>query len=215
MKPRFGLYVGYLQEDDAELRDVIRQALSVGECELIDEFVETDFKRFPALTEACAVAKENKAIIITPTMRNIEFKLAPLRILYESRVKIIVCDDKWWQSSNQSIKNLTRMRDQAENYIEEHSKKVKRGLKKAKAAGKKLGAPKNSENLKLAYKANSAKAEKFRREIMPIINNIRAKGAKTNQEIADALSDLNVKTAMGKSKWFESTVRNVIKKMED
>ena len=209
LKPRFGLYVGYLQDEG--LSHLIREALSLGEPELIEEFVETDPKGFTVLKDACSVAKDNKAILITPTFKGLWNELTALTILYESRVKLLVLDDPLWKDSNTNLQLLEGMKRQAFERIDTHSKRVREGLGRAKALGKKFGAPINSTNLKLAYKGSSDKAKKFRNEIMPIINHLKEKGATTNQEIADALTALNVTTAMGKSKWFESTVRKIIK----
>ena len=214
MKARFGLFVGYLQDDSDKLREVIDEALSLGDAELIDEFVESDFKKFPALENACAVAKENKAVVITPTFKRIGSSLAALNILVKNKVKIVVVDEPFIEESR-SVKDLIiLMRDQAEYQLETHSKKVRQGLNKARAKGKKFGAPLGSKNLKLARKANMHKAEEFTNRIYPIILDLKSKGARTNKEIARGLEARGILTSSGKSKWYESSIRMVIKKGE-
>jgi len=212
MKARFGLYVGYLESDD--LREVIDEALSLGDAELIDEFVETDFKKFPALKNACEVARENKAVVITPTFKRIGSSLTALNILVKNRVKIVVVDEPYIEESRSVKDFIILMRNQAEFQLRSHSKRVKKGLDKAKAKGKKLGAPLGSENLKLARKANLAKAEEFRNRTYPIILDLKAKGAKTNKEIARGLEARGILTSTGKSKWYESSIQMVMKKGE-
>lgn len=214
MKARFGLYVGYLEEDDDKLREVIDEALSLGDAELIEEFVERDFKKFPSLKNACEVARENKAVVITPTFKRIGSSLTALNILVKNKVKIIVVDEPYIEESR-SVKDLIiLMRNQAEYQLETHSKRVMQGLDKAKAKGKKFGAPSGSENLFLARKANINKAEEFRSRIYPIVLDLKAKGARTNKEIARGLEARGILTSTGNSKWFESSIRMVLKKGE-
>tara|TARA_B100000700_G_scaffold237154_1_gene263270 strand:- start:2707 stop:3345 length:639 start_codon:yes stop_codon:yes gene_type:complete len=205
MKPRFGLYVAYLQEDSEEQRDAIRTALRHGQAELVEEFVESDNKRFIGLKQACLVAHDIKGTVITPTFSTIEKSLTALTILIENRTRVIVVDEPEMSDAQYNKKHIKIMFNRAVKRRDN----IKKGLRKAKQIGKKLGAPKGSSNLKLARKANIVKFKKFRQLVLPYIKECRDLGAKTRKEVAACLEAKKIRTASGKSRWYESSIRNI------
>ena len=211
IKPRFGLYVGYLEEDSDQLRQELQNILRQGDGEIIEEFIEDDFKHYPQLKNALQVAQDSQAILLTPTFDRLQFSLNALAQIVASNVKVIVADDPLMLDERQNIVLIKRMNHMAKSKLVEHSRKVSEGLKRAKKAGKKFGPPLGSSNNKLAGMANLAKAEKFRETIRPIIADLKSKGAVTLDDIARGLEARNVPTAKGGSKWYASSVRNVIK----
>jgi hypothetical protein len=52
-------------------------------------------------------------------------------------------------------------------------------------------------------------ADTFAANVLPLIQQIRAGGAKTDQAIADALNARGVRTARGR-KWHRTSVRNLL-----
>ena len=50
--------------------------------------------------------------------------------------------------------------------------------------------------------------EQFKKDLAPIINDIRKDGINTLQGIADELTKRKVKTRSGKIKWYASQIRN-------
>ena len=56
---------------------------------------------------------------------------------------------------------------------------------------------------------NRAKADRFARAILPIIDQIRESGATTLIDIADALNARHIRTARGR-RWYPTTVKNIL-----
>ncbi len=61
---------------------------------------------------------------------------------------------------------------------------------------------------------NREKADRFARDILPIIEQIRAAGATTLTDIADELNARQVRTARGR-RWYPTTVRNILNRTPD
>ncbi|MFN9541716.1 MAG: recombinase family protein, partial [Alphaproteobacteria bacterium] len=56
--------------------------------------------------------------------------------------------------------------------------------------------------------ANASQADAFAGNVLPLIKAVRASGASSLAEVADALNARGIKTARG-GRWYATTVRNV------
>jgi DNA invertase Pin-like site-specific DNA recombinase len=84
-------------------------------------------------------------------------------------------------------------------------------LKSAKRRGIRLGNPKIADAQRAAVKAVGKTADAYARAIYPIINKIRASGAISLREIADALNARGIATPRG-AQWHPTSVKNVVKR---
>ena len=67
----------------------------------------------------------------------------------------------------------------------------------------------------LNQKVSTRKAvsDSFAMELAPIIKDVRSKGAKTLQDVADKLTELGIKTLSGYDQWHPASVRHIEKKI--
>ena len=87
---------------------------------------------------------------------------------------------------------------------------TREGLAAAKLRGVKLGGPVTPESIaRLHAGALQAKTD-FKNKMMPIIEEIRATGAETYQQIADCLMRCGYKTRTGKDTWHPTSVKNLL-----
>ena len=94
------------------------------------------------------------------------------------------------------------------------SSRTKAALAAAKARGVTLGNPRNLDGArKLGSARNSDKADAFVQRVLPAIDDIRAKGAKTLREIATALNERDIETDRA-GQWYPTTVSNVLRRAE-
>jgi DNA invertase Pin-like site-specific DNA recombinase len=87
------------------------------------------------------------------------------------------------------------------------SQRTKAALAAKKAAGAKLGNPRAAETIGRAHEANRAAADRFAKNVLPIVEGIRASGITSHAGIAEALNSRGVRTARG-GRWHSTTVRN-------
>ncbi len=90
------------------------------------------------------------------------------------------------------------------------SSRTKAALAAAKAKGVKLGNPRNLEGAReLGSARNSEKADAFAQKVLPLIQDIREKGAVSLRLIAGALNERGIQTDRG-GQWHAATVKNVL-----
>ncbi len=77
------------------------------------------------------------------------------------------------------------------------SERTRDALRAAKARGVVLGNPRLAENQTRANAANKTEADRFARNVAPIIAKIRASGVTSQRAIAKALAARGVATARG------------------
>jgi len=98
----------------------------------------------------------------------------------------------------------------AENERDMISERTKAALARAKANGKRLGAPDPLANIAAVVYARSLAAEEFRAGIRDELRGMRDSGA-TFQQIADHLNRKNSPTPSGRGAWCPVKVRNALK----
>ena len=94
------------------------------------------------------------------------------------------------------------------------SQRTKAALAAKKAAGIKLGNPRNLTEISVAGRqAQRVEADRFAGEIAPLIENIRAAGVTALRAIADELNRRSVKTQRGGS-WHAGTVNAILQRVK-
>jgi DNA invertase Pin-like site-specific DNA recombinase len=94
------------------------------------------------------------------------------------------------------------------------SQRTKAALAAKKAAGVKLGNPRNLTEISVAGRqAQRVEADRFAGEIAPLIENIRAAGVTALRAIADELNRRSVKTQRGGS-WHAGTVNAILQRVK-
>jgi DNA invertase Pin-like site-specific DNA recombinase len=90
------------------------------------------------------------------------------------------------------------------------SQRTRAALAAKKAAGAKLGNPRAAETCRgKAHAANSAAADQFAANVLPVVRIIQTSGISSLAGIADALNARGIRTARGGA-WHASTVRNLL-----
>jgi DNA invertase Pin-like site-specific DNA recombinase len=89
------------------------------------------------------------------------------------------------------------------------SERTKAALKAAKARGTRLGNPRLAEAAALGVASSKAGADQFAANILPIIREIQAGGAKSANAIASALNKRGIPTARGRE-WTHVQVAAVL-----
>jgi DNA invertase Pin-like site-specific DNA recombinase len=90
------------------------------------------------------------------------------------------------------------------------SARTRAALAVKKAQGVKLGNPSNiDEAAEKGRKAQQVAADQFAANVLPVIESIRAAGARSFEAIAKALNTRGIRTARG-GQWHSTTVRNLL-----
>ena len=179
---------------------------------LIETFVERNQERFYTLEECINSAAFQDATIVTNDMRYLRTKLVAMTLLLEKRPRFVGLDSKYISNPIDAKEHIKMLFEIAVQERRERSKGIRKGLAKARAKGKKLGAPRGIRRPDLAAKKKDDFTS-FRRKVLPIINKIRSTSDSLSlSELAKRLEKLNVKTYFGKEKWSKSAVSSIIKK---
>jgi DNA invertase Pin-like site-specific DNA recombinase len=131
--------------------------------------------------------------------------------LQESHVKFVCAD---MPDANELTVHLLAAIAQHERQV--ISKRTRDALEAAKARGQKLGNPNGAAPLRRAGKGNSAavgaintRADQHAKDILPVIEDIRAGGTTTLEGIAAELNLRGILTAR-QGAWFPSTVKRLL-----
>jgi Recombinase len=93
------------------------------------------------------------------------------------------------------------------------SARAKEALEAAKERGVILGNPQLAEVRSLAAEATRAEAARYAKNVLPIIREIQAAGAKSLRAVAAALTARGVPTARGGT-WSAMQVHNLLKRSD-
>jgi DNA invertase Pin-like site-specific DNA recombinase len=191
-------------------------ALVLGRGEVVAEFVEVEVevesgKRAdrPQLALALAEAKRAGAVLLIAKLDRLARNVAFIANLLESGVEVTAAD---MPEANRFLLHV--MAAVAEHEAQAISDRTKAALAAAKARGVKLGwsIPERASEQRQAAKkgaaANKALALTHAKNVLPMIEQIRAGGASLRQ-IAVELNARGIKTARD-GKWHATTVRNIL-----
>jgi DNA invertase Pin-like site-specific DNA recombinase len=164
---------------------------------------KTDKDR-PQLKAALDLCKRTKSTLVVAKLdrlsRNAEFLLS----LQNANVEFVCTDAPNVDRFTVGILALVAQRER-----EQIGLRTKAALAALKARGVKLGNPNGIESVKAMNEGARQAAKDFRKEILPIIEDIQKTGVKTSKGIAECLNRRGISTRHGKA-WGTSSVRNVL-----
>lgn len=186
-------------------KDAVRTYLNGGTWQIVGEFTENETNRQSrrtALQEALDLCRIQSATLIVANIDRLYRNSYFLSLVAESKVPFLCVDNP---DINQL--NIGLLLSLATAEFAKISVRQKSVLASLKASGRKLGSPDLSYAQQRAGEVVSISADRFADRVLPIIDDLRAKGYLSYREIAVALNEMNVPTARG-GEWFASTVRN-------
>lgn len=196
-------------------RDAIARFVAAGGMELIGEFVETEtgkgadaLDRRPILKMALAQARKAKAAVIVAKLDRLSRDVAFIAGLMAQRVPFIVTE--LGADADPFMLHIYAALAEKERAMIADRTRV--ALAQKKAQGALLG---NRTNLAIAQAKGAigsrAAADLFAANVLPIIRQIDATGARTFRQVALALNERGVRTARG-CEWHATTVRNMTRR---
>lgn len=165
----------------------------------------------PELIRALHLAKVTGATLVIAKLDRLSRNMAFLATLQDAGTKFIAAD---MPEANELTIHIMAAMAQAERKA--ISIRTKEALAAAKARGQKLGNPMGARAFgpymgnKPAVDAIKGKARSFARDVMPIIEAVRAEGHTTLRAIATQLNKRDIITARG-GKWGPQSVSDVIR----
>jgi DNA invertase Pin-like site-specific DNA recombinase len=158
------------------------------------------------LAAALAQARKAKAAVVVAKLCRLSRDVAFISGMMAQRVPFIVTE-LGAEADPFMLHIYAAMAEKERGMIADRTRAA---LAAKKAQGAALG---NRTNLNAAQAmgaaANAAGAEAFAANVLPIIRQIQASGAKTARAIAEALNARGIRTARGGA-WYDSTVRNLL-----
>jgi DNA invertase Pin-like site-specific DNA recombinase len=186
--------------------------------EIIAEFTEVESGKRndrPELSEALRRAKLSGATLVVAKLDRLSRSVAFLSTLQDSGAKFIAAD---MPEANELTVHILAAVAQAERKA--ISTRTKEALKAAKARGVKLGNPNGAAPLRRAGKGNvaaveavKAEAQSRAQELAGEIAAVRAAGAGSLREIAQALNERHIESPRG-SRWHPSGVKRLLERIE-
>ena len=195
-------------------REVVTNYLNGGCWQLLKEYREIETgKRVdrPQLIAALHHAKVTGATLVIAKIDRLARNVAFISNLMESGVEFVATDMP--MANRLTVHVLAAV---AEHEAKMTSERTKAALGAAKARGQRLGNPNGAAALRRAGKGNTAAiaavrghADAFARDILPVIDAIRAEGVVSFKGIARELNARDIKTQRGGA-WHPATVRNLL-----
>ncbi|MCC3303378.1 recombinase family protein [Sneathiella sp. HT1-7] len=183
---------------------------SVG-AELTSSFTEIESGKIdqrPELDKAIKYCRKTKSTLIVAKLdrlsRNATFLLKFDDMVKKASINLHVCDQPHLDRFTLGIHALV-----AEREREMISERTKAALQAAKARGVILGTRNGAKLSTKGIKAIRLKANSHAENISAIIEQIKASGAETYQQIATALNARGIPTARN-SDWHPETVRRIL-----
>ncbi len=196
-------------------KQAVRDYLNGGRHKLLAEFTEVESGKNddrPELAKALYRAKMTGAKLIVAKLDRLSRNVAFLSNLQESKVPFVACDLP--EATEFTIHIMAAVAQHERRAI---SERTKAALAAAKRRGQKLGNNLHGRHLrkygnKAAVATIKTKADAFAKDVLPIIDDIRAQGVTTLAGIADELNAREIKTQRNGS-WHASTVRALLGRM--
>jgi DNA invertase Pin-like site-specific DNA recombinase len=192
-------------------RAAVANFLNGGQWAHVCEFVETESGSRddrPKLAEALSVCRLHNATLVIAKLDRLSRDAHFLLGLTKAGVKFVAAD---MPEANEMVVGMMAVVAQAERKM--ISQRTKAALAAAKARGVKLGKPENLRNqlMGCAYgRAARTKAAINRaRDLLPIIADIRARGAASLRAIAAELNSRGIPTAR-EGAWMATQVKRVL-----
>lgn len=197
-------------------RQAIARFADVEGFEIVAEHVEVEtgkgsdaLERRPQLAEALANARKRKAPVIVAKLDRLSRDVHFISGLMAHRVPFVVAE--LGADADPFMLHLYAALAEKERLL--ISQRTREALKAAKDRGVVLGNPKLAEVRQRAVASLRAEANRFARNVAPIIREIKATGVVSHRGIARALNARGVATARG-GKWEPVQVGSILRRVE-
>ena len=176
-------------------RHAVDQFLNGGSWSLIGEFIEVESgkrNKRPELEKALAVCKRQKAKLVIAKLDRLSRNLAFIATLMDSGVEFVAVDNP--HANKLTVHILAAV---AQHEREMIAQRTKDALQAAKARGVVLGNPKLDAVRDRAVASVKADADRFAKNVAPIIREIQSTGVASHRAIARSLNSRGIATARG------------------
>jgi DNA invertase Pin-like site-specific DNA recombinase len=220
-----GKFVSYLRVSTARQgesglglegqRESVAAYLNGGKWTLVREVVEVESGKRndrPAIAEALRLCRLHRATLIIAKLDRLARNVYFISSLMESGVEFVAVD--FPQANRLTVHILAAVAEHEATMI---SARTTAALAAARARGVKLGGQRGpkSRMKSMARKGNAAsaiarraKAVKWKEDLLPVIAEIQAVGAKSHREIANAMNERGIAASRGGS-WTATQVRRI------
>lgn len=185
---------------------------------IVAEFTEVESGKNnarPQLDKALHLARVSGSTLVIAKLDRLSRNAAFLLGLRDAKVRFIAAD---MPDANDLTVGILAVVAQAER--EAISKRTKEALAAAKARGQKLGNPNGAAPFRRAAKGNVAAVEAIRssadataKDLLPIIEDVRAAGHSSLSAIAKELNNRMIQTPRG-GIWTHAAVKRVLERVE-
>jgi DNA invertase Pin-like site-specific DNA recombinase len=191
-------------------REAVLQFLDGGNWSLIGEFTEIESgkrNQRPELDRALAICKRHKARLVIAKLDRLSRNLAFIATLMDSGVEFVAVDNP--HANKLTIHILAAV---AEHEREMIAQRTKDALQAAKARGVVLGNPRLADARGRAVASLKADADRFAKNVAPIIHQIQSSGITSRRGIARSLNARGVNTARG-GEWTAVQVGSILQRV--
>ena len=187
-------------------QSAVEHYCSNNEYELLTSIVEikSTKKWRERLFETLSLCRQNQATLIVARLDRLGRDVEQIARLVKSNVEIIVVDNP--HANRFTIHILAAVAEEQRQRISDTTKEA---LQAAKKRGVKLGA----NGIKLSI-ANKEAANVFAAKLVPLLNQLKAKGIVTVRAISKELNKRNIPTFREGGKWHPSTVCLLLHRIE-
>jgi DNA invertase Pin-like site-specific DNA recombinase len=180
---------------------------------LLSEFVEVEtgkgadaLDRRPHLSAALEAARKAKCPVVVAKLDRLSRDVAFISGLMAQRVPFIVAE--LGADADPFMLHLYAALAEKERRL--ISERTRAALAQRKAQGARLGNPRNpGQAAALGRRAQAEEADRFARNVLPVIEAIRRSGVSTLAGVAEALNARGLRSARG-GKWHVSAVENLL-----
>ena len=193
-------------------REAVSRYLNGGKWHLVQEVVEVESGKRndrPAIAEALRLCRLHKATLIIAKLDRLARNVHFISSLMESGADFIACD--FPEANRLTVHILAAVAEHEASMI---SSRTKSALQAAKARGRALGGQRGSlrrmrgmaaKGTRVSATVRQQSAAKRREDLLPVIQDLRIKGAVSLRAIAEGLNRAGLTTARG-GRWTGTQV---------
>jgi DNA invertase Pin-like site-specific DNA recombinase len=191
-------------------RKAVEDYLNGGTWSLVDQFTEIESGKRnerPELAKALAACKRHRAKLVIAKLDRLSRNVAFLATLMDRGVDFVACDNP--NANKLTIHILAAV---AQHEREMIAQRTKDALQAAKARGVVLGNPKLDAVRDRAVASVKADADRFAKNVAPIIREIQSSGVASHRGIARSLNSRGIATTRG-GVWTAVQVGSILRRV--
>ena len=163
----------------------------------------------PELAQALEACRKQKAVLIIAKLDRLARNVHFISGLIESGVDFKAVD---MPEANKTMIQMFAVMSEWER--DQISKRTKEALAVAKKRGVKLGNPEPMKALAAGFKVRTESADRYLKNLLPIIESIKKTGVTSLNGIARTLTARGMKTARGSVRWTAKGVSQYLQRAE-